>query len=246
MKQAFANIVAILAVTQPAAVNSSRASFEARQRRLNRTKHLRAENANSSAAAESDNQARQEITHRHSGDHIVIDRENTGPEEELAGRQLRQKRSIRTTASTGSGEEESVGSSGNNLLGNTSIGSYVEIFDAKFSPLTQPAKVLDFDGSTYTLEHGLSGVKLERVHSLLVHPHEIYEAGSEVRCYNMSGQDKNDRQFSLACKQCSVTGHSQEADSEINYTVDCLNHDGFREKLMFPLTSLQRFLPKEL
>ncbi|EJK60964.1 hypothetical protein THAOC_18615 [Thalassiosira oceanica] len=167
MRQGFANLVAILAVTLPAAVNSSRASIEARQRRLKRIKQLRADGA-SYEAAESDNQAGQEITHRSSGDH-VIDRE-------MVDTQLRQKRSIRTTASTGSGEE-SVGS-GSNQPGNTSIGSYVEIFDA-FSPLAQPAKILDFDGSTYTLEHGLSGAKLEGIHSTLVHPHEIYEAGSE-------------------------------------------------------------------
>ena len=34
MKQAFANIFAILAITHPVTVNASRASIEARQRRL--------------------------------------------------------------------------------------------------------------------------------------------------------------------------------------------------------------------
>jgi len=142
-----------------------------------RTKQLRAKNT-VSAAAESVNKPRQEIAHRPSGDHLVIDRENSELEEELIGTQLRQGRSIRTAASIGSGiktEETPVGASGKYQPGD--IGTYVEIFDT-FSPLTQPAKILDFDGSTYTLQHGLSGATLKGIHSRIVHPYEIYEAGN--------------------------------------------------------------------
>lgn len=190
---------------------------------------MRVDNA-SSAAAESVNIARQEITHLSGGGHLVIDRENTEPEE-LVGTQLPQERSIRTAASVGSG---AVGASGDNQPGDAAIGSYVEIFDA-FSPLAQPAKILDFDGSTYKLQHGLSGATLNGIHSRIVHPYEIYEAGSEVRCNSKKGHE-----LSLACKQCTVTGHNQKANGELNYRVDCLNHGGFIEKMSFPLTSLQR------
>ena len=199
------------------------------------TKGLRAKNTVSSE--ESVNTPRQEIA-RPSGD---LDRENTEPEEELAGTQLRHERSIRTAASTRSEietEETPVGASGKDQP--SDIGTYVEIFDA-FSPVAQPAKVLDFDGSTFTLQHGLSGATLKGIHSHLVHQYEPYEAGSEVRCYNKKGK----KELSLACKQCTVASHSQEPDGEIDYIVDCLNHDDFRVKMVFPLTSLQKILHEE-
>ena len=201
-----------------------------------RTKGLRAKNTVSSE--ESVNTPRQEIA-RPSGD---LDRENTEPEEEPVGTQLKHERSIRTAASTGPEIETEqtstpVGASGKDQPGD--IGTYVEIFDA-FSPLTQPAKILDFDGSTYTLQHGLSGGTLKGIPPRVVHPLTIYEAGSKMMCYNKKGKE-----LSLACKQCTVASHSQEEDGEINYTVDCLNHDDFRVKMLFPLTNLQRILNEE-
>ena len=211
-----------------------------------RTKQMRGENA-SPSTAESANDARQEITHRSSGDHVVIDRENGEHDEEMVGgTQLRQKRSIRTAAISRAeikSEEGPVGASGDNQPGVFAPGSYVEIFDEN-SPLTQPARLLDFDGLTYyTLQHGLSGAILEGIHSSLVHPHVAYEAGSEVRCFNKKG-NKEDRQFSMACEQCTVTGHS-DANGETQYEVDCLNR-GSTSKMLFPLTNLQRILHKEL